>query len=618
MKTKTRHMYKKNNRTRKLRSTRNQRISKNVVGYLERSKLTKKHKLTKRRKLTKSKFKGAGNCSNNQCINENQPQLQIPLPLQSVSSPSQLETFYSPHSQLEKFYSPHSQLEKFYSPHSQKFYSPPSQTSYSPPTQTSYSPQLKTFYSPVETPLSPQQIETPPLPPPSTNPKDTLNALIQDRENNMGKMLNVACKNPDNCLALGVYGSYIKRYFENFRNLSLIDNRKIKRIGSVSANGFIIEIPFTKNSFTAYTALKCAANPRSDNLFYEYYVGKFFINNYINIFPCFVETYDCYTFDDERSWSTLKNLTTTNRNNIDLTNMITRKQISEHTFETNYDSEDNDMFGLSCIENKNLCVLIQHFDNFRSVHDEYNNNYGNILYEFLNILYQVYFPLTILKDVYTHYDLHANNVFLYKPYEGKKYIQMRYHLLSKKIIEFPSEYIVKIIDYGRNYFDNGITNTKKILNNYVCNNPRCNTDCGENFGYSIIQGNEYYQNIDFHWIFPNKKNISHDLRFAVFFYSFFKDTKVFNEFYYGNKLILSSSKNIGKLFDQTGTPEKLGGDHDNIYNIVNLRDFLERKIESYDARNMKKKYDDTWKKMAIMDIYEDKRPYTFELLPYNS
>jgi hypothetical protein len=230
----------------------------------------------------------------------------------------------------------------------------------------------------------------------------------------------------------------------------------------------------------------------------------------------------------------------------------------------------------------------------------------------------VYFPLTILKDVYTHYDLHANNVFLYKPYEGNKYIQMRYHLLSGRIIEFPSEYIVKIIDYGRNYFDNGITNTKKILNDYVCNNARCKPNCGENVGYSIIQGDEYYPNIDFHWIFPNKKNISHDLRFALLFYSFFKNNNAFNEFYYGNKLILSSSRNIGRLFNGNGTPEKLGGDYETIYNIVNLRDFLETQIETYDERNMIKKYDDTWQKKAIMDIYEDKRPYTFVVLPDNA
>jgi hypothetical protein len=485
------------------------------------------------------------------------------------------------------------------------------------------------------------------------NVKNIVSRLIQDKENNMGRMLNIACKNPGNCLALGLYGSYIKQYFDNFRNLSLVDNTKMKRIGSVSSNGFIVEMPFTKNGFTAYTALKCSAKRSADNLFYEYYVGKFFINNYLNIFPCFVETYDCYTFNDETSWSALKNLPNgennkkddetekeedeeddeedeedeedddekgrveTNPNDIDLTNMITRKNISEKRISgNNYDSEDNEMFGLSCVENKRLCVLIQHFDNFRSLMEEYEKNLLNTKLEIFNILYQAYFPLTILKDVYTHYDLHANNVFLYKPYEGKKYVQMRYHLISGRIIEFPSEYIVKIIDYGRNYFDNGLTNTKSILNNYVCNNARCNPDCGEEFGYSIIQGDEYNPiNANIKRVFPNKKNISQDLRFAAHFYSFLKTLNAFDTFFYGKKkygtMVVDAS--------QWGTPEKLGGDAKNIHNIVNFRSFLETHIDNWNnviAKIKIKKYK-TWQKKAIMDIYEDKRPYTFEVLPDN-
>ena len=439
--------------------------------------------------------------------------------------------------------------------------------------------------------------------------KDIVRRLIQDRENNQGKMLNVACRNPDNCLALGVYGSYIKRYFDNFRNLSLVNNANMKRIGSISQNGFIIEIPFTKNGFTAYNVLKCSSRRSSDNLFYEYYVGKFFINLYIDIFPCFVETYDSYTFNDEMSWAKLKNLKSTN--NVDLTNMITLKPVSEKRIINRFhpDVEDMNMFGLSCTENKLICVLIQHFDNFRSVSDEYNKNYNNIIYEILNIMYQVYFPLTILKNVYTHYDLHANNVFLYKPYEGKKYIQMRYNLRSGSVIEFPSEYIVKIIDYGRNYFDNKLTNTKKILKDYVCNNKLCNPDCGANVGYDVIQGTEYNPNAYFNWIFPNQKNISHDLRFAVFLYDYLKQTTSINTFVYDNREIKNPQLNI------YGTPEKLGGDAQNIFNIGNLRDAIEARINSWNNDKINKKYNSTWQKVAIMNIYEDQRPYTYEVLP---
>jgi hypothetical protein len=449
--------------------------------------------------------------------------------------------------------------------------------------------------------------------------KDIVNVSIQNRDNNQSRMLNLVCKNSDNCLALGIYGSYIKQYFENFRNLSLVDTIKMKHIGRASKNGFIIEIPFSKNNFTAYTALKCAAKQHSDNLFYEYYIGKFFINSYLNIFPCFVETYDCYTSNDESDWYKLQNFT--NPDDIDLPNMITQKRISderisdERISENNYEAEDAEMFGRSCMENKRLCVLIQHFDNFTSVYDKFHSSFtseANIQYEKLNILYQVYFPLTVLKDIYTHYDLHANNVFLYKPYQGNKYIQMRYHLLSERVIEFPSEYIVKIIDYGRNYFDNGVTNTKEILNNYVCNNRMCNPNCGYYVGYGVIQGNEYNPNAQNNWIFPNQKNISHDLKFAHYFYSYLKQIKLFNTFFYNDMEITGPSEKL------MGTPEKLGGNSLIINNIVNLREAIESFIDVWNTHKMKKKYDATWQKMAIMDIYEDKRPYTFKLLPDKS
>ena len=71
--------------------------------------------------------------------------------------------------------------------------------------------------------------------------KKKLLAHTQKRETNLSKMLNVACKNPDNCLAVGPYDAIIKIFFEDFRNLSFIDTSKVKRIGTPSTNGFIIE-----------------------------------------------------------------------------------------------------------------------------------------------------------------------------------------------------------------------------------------------------------------------------------------------------------------------------------------------------------------------------------------
>jgi hypothetical protein len=265
---------------------------------------------------------------------------------------------------------------------------------------------------------------------------------IQETFTPFSGVLKIECKNPDNCLALGKYAYALKSYFNNFRDLTLIDNDKLKKIGKPSQNGFVIEVPFIKDGYTAYTVLKCSSFKESDNLFYEYFVGVEFINTYIKKLPCFVETFDCYNFISTPKWNQLKTAATTNSFAAIRLNTILRPFITN--------SSIKQMFEKSCEKNKLIAILIQHFDNVRSLHDECSNNYNNIKYDIYNILYQVYFGLTQLGNLYTHYDLHSNNVLLYKPYDGKKYIKMIYHSKGK-IYEFKSEYVSKIIDYGRNY-----------------------------------------------------------------------------------------------------------------------------------------------------------------------
>jgi hypothetical protein len=424
------------------------------------------------------------------------------------------------------------------------------------------------------------------------NEKKILELNLQSKDNNLSRMLRVACRNPDNCLELGYYADIIKQYFDNFKNFSYIKKNEIKIIGKPSTNGFILEFPFEKQGYKAYTVLKCSAKSDSDNLFYEYYVGKFFINKYIKKFPTFVETYDLYEIKDETSWQTMKNnklATSTN----DLTNLLTLQNVKE---------SDYHLFAESCTKSKMLCVLIQHFDKFTSFSDEYKNNMDNIKYEILNILYQVYFTLVQLGDKYTHYDLHANNVFLYKPYDGKQYIKMRYHS-GGNIYEFPSEYIVKIIDYGRNYFNNGTITTSEILQQYVCPASQCAPNCGTDQGYNVIQGNILDPTTHWHWITPNKPNASHDLRFAAYVTSYLNQLKLYNQFIYSSNYGTPSIAN-----------DEYNKSNQNIYSIYNMVTFLEKNLDTWNSLKINKKYDSTWTCVAEMDIYDDGRDYTFNVV----
>ena len=413
--------------------------------------------------------------------------------------------------------------------------------------------------------------------------KSTMELNLRDKSNKLNEVLKVVCKNPDNCLALGYYGDVIKQYFDDFRNLSYVDTKKVRRLGAPSANGFVLELPFHKNDYTAYTVLKCAANPDSDNLFYEYYVGKYFINGLIKQFPCFVETYDYYNFKNISGWK-----------NAQLANFIVSSIMLQKTTETDFS-----IFDKSCLTAEMNSVLIQHFDDFQTFAQRQKNNVDNIKHDLMNILYQLYFPLACLGDRYTHYDLHANNVCLYKPYNGKQYIQMKYHSHGQ-IYEFPSEYVVKIIDYGRNYFNNGKTDTSKILER-VCNSSSCEPNCGEEVGYSMVQG-DYYNPTNFHYITPNKPNTSHDLLIASQFEPYLERQNMYNKFVYTTSF---------------GTPpttrtETYATDR-NVYTVKDFVLSMESVIDNHNQR-IHKKYDSSWVCVAVMDIYDDGRDYSFTVL----
>jgi hypothetical protein len=212
----------------------------------------------------------------------------------------------------------------------------------------------------------------------------------------ISSLLQLSCKNAGNCLALGVYGDTIKTFFDNFNDLTLVDNKTLRRIGSPSANGFVIEVPFVKDGYTSYTALKCSAKKDADNLFYEWFVGAYFINRYIKKYPCFVETYDCYYYSSDAMWDKmLHNATTKSFVDTNLSQMIVPMAYSKNVDKYNEQNKKL-LFNASCAKNKLLCVLIQHFDNVRSFNDEYTNNFDNIKYDVYNLMYQIYFPLCML------------------------------------------------------------------------------------------------------------------------------------------------------------------------------------------------------------------------------
>lgn len=462
--------------------------------------------------------------------------------------------------------------------------------------------------------------------------KNQMQTLLANPAAREGNMLKTMCNATTRgfCLDFGVYRDQIKRFFDNY-SINTPYATHIKRIGNQSSNGFILRIEYEKEGFKAYSIIKCNQTQRSDNLLYEYFVGMNFINKFVPIFPCFVETYEqLYFFNDPANKTFAKKLIQsplTPKVKKHFTEVLNVKDLVNPADLSNF-ANNACKFG----KKSSVSIMMQYFANFISIADHDSKDEVDIP----NCLFQVYFVLNVLKDVYTHYDLHQGNVLLYKPYLDKKYIEMHYHFNDGKIITFPTEHIVKIIDYGRSYFNNkdAKIDSQMVFDN-ICANykaPECMETtknknsyatmevCGETAG---IQTGEYALKFGrFHYITPNKKNISHDLRLVNIphFNTFIQRLKPSgNEW---NKLIVGYES-------QFGTRERINTDfmtkNYEINNVTNMADFLKLTLDTWNDKffegwktkilsgnqDLNKYASPAWTKMGDMHIYEDMRPYEF-------
>ena len=318
------------------------------------------------------------------------------------------------------------------------------------------------------------------------------------------------CSDSGVCLAFGPHSEVIKNMFDftSFEHIDSEEYHPIKRIGEESKNGFINQIAYSIKieglfgepdyDYKAYAVLKSAQLYAADNLMYEFLVGEF-INKQNLRFPCFLETYGLFKYQNVETWNQLHN-SSNNKNILKPDNI---KQLLWNDYAT------------ACKHSKYLALLIQHLKGIESVWSKFTDPIF-VSQELLYILFQVYIPLSLIKDNFTHYDLHSMNVCLYTPVIGK-YIEYHYHLGKKEVV-FKSQYIAKIIDYGRSYFkdDTTKTNSKQIYD-AVCNEPKCNENpnkCGYDNGFSWLYNpqNEIERKANF-YICSQKRSMSHDLRF---------------------------------------------------------------------------------------------------------
>ena len=394
----------------------------------------------------------------------------------------------------------------------------------------------------------------------------------------------------------------------------------IKRIGAISANGFVKEIKYERNGYLAHAVLKSSVKPNSDNLVYEYIVGQF-INQVSRSFPCFVETYGLYYYKNANAWKHMRDTSTIRTN-------VLRDSLQLQ------DPKDVFNYSKMCAKSKFACILIQHLNHVKSFGDIFKHRSYNdpliihfLLYEALFVFYQIYLPLTILRNSFTHYDLHHDNVLLYEPVHGK-YIEYHYHYKEGSKLQFKSKYIVKIIDYGRSFFQ--FISTRTDLNPLdiykgLCSEKNC-SPCGENFGFTWLEEDRSKDNQSY-FINSLYSNQSHDMRLLYNFHTNFISQHNYSKqdmnpeemiIYDDMKQMLSKIvygvhlKDKGKNY---GTIEaKHSGLPDKIYYVGDIEKALREIIMTNPYVKIMNDhiYSDPNNKIGDMYIYTDGSPMRFE------
>ena len=314
---------------------------------------------------------------------------------------------------------------------------------------------------------------------------DSIAEHINDQINDFRikhKLIKTACDGVDSrlCLAFGTFSQEIKSYFAGFNNFKYAT--AVNLIGKKSVNGFVNEIEYEREGFTAgtyksYAILKSTKNLLADNLMYEYRVGQY-INTFNRVYPCFLETYGLLKYKTDQDWEKLAsdNVETDPHERVEFLKGLAIQPLD---------------YSAACTESRNLAILIQHFNNFYALNDIVSDQ-DFFQKELMYVLFQLYIPLAQMKDTFTHYDLHLNNVYVYEPAPATpvtpgKYIQYHYHLVPGMApVSFKSKYMLKIIDYGSSYFkDTTEEEDSQTLIDKICKIPtKCDKDdgCGQNVG----------------------------------------------------------------------------------------------------------------------------------------
>jgi len=444
------------------------------------------------------------------------------------------------------------------------------------------------------------------------------------------KLLKTVCSDAGVCMAFGQKRDTIIHFFNGFTTFEYATKR-VKMIGEPSSNGFVREIRYNRLGYNSFAILKSAKRPNADNLVYEYIVGQY-INKQCKRFPCFIETYGMYYYKDPKSWSKFSNP----KSNITPKNLQESLELEQNPY--NYSK--------MCLQSQYATVLTEHIKHAKSmnsfIYADLGEVTGFIMKHMAYVLYQIYMPLGVLQDNFTHYDLHSGNVLLYEPVKGK-YIEYHYHT-NNTVVRFKSSYISKIIDYGRCYYKFGEQDTKpenalEPLDIYetLCQERDCSvitnnkeSICGSKLGFGWMEPGLKRSGV---YISSSESNPSHDLRLLHIIRQAL--TPIYDMLVKIDNNDLSKYKYLRDTFDLlmnnilskvkygvgiTDEKNKVFGTEPNIskgypfavYNVKDAEEALRNIILNPDMKFLNDAFfNDSSKKLGNMHVYSDGSPTKF-------
>ena len=442
--------------------------------------------------------------------------------------------------------------------------------------------------------------------PPETSPKVSTPKIREFRKKNASRkiarfmkryesqrrarFLNTVCSDSGVCIAFGKETEAIRKHFAGFTAFAYLDGA-VQRIGKPSANGFVNMLTYSRDGYLSNAILKSSTKSTSDNLYYEYLVGKF-LNKMGQLFPCFVETYGAFKYTSMKVYLKVKNNSASDSSNFyqwleKIPEMHTPEEL--HT---------------ACVNPQFCAVLIQHLKNAESLYDFMDKNpRGFISADLAGVLLQVYMPLSTMSKHFTHYDLHGNNVLVYEPIHGG-YIQYHYHLKSGETVSFKSRYIAKIIDYGRCFFrdssEDSFTGSSKRIYHALCTAARCRSKCGYNEGFGWL---EALRSTSDNYISSQIKNESHDLRLAKWVSSHKNVSREHPEIYALHEKIIYK--------EPFGTPEARNGWPGAIHTVHDMVSALTEILKTNTVHTENIKEYRGLQRIGEMHVYSDGTPLEF-------